>query len=118
MKKYIGVYMFLLAIVLIMFITGGIHQGNIVREIEMGGGACKNTVILLTYNTIIVLIVLIVGSIISFIKDNKIRFKWVFPIGMLVFALVLVPIVKIVTVGGFVGVETEYYFSILKYFDL
>ena len=78
--------MFLLAILLIMFITGGIHQGNIVREIEMGGGACKNTVILLTYNTIIVLIGLIVGIIISFIKYNKIRFKWVFPIGLQVYA--------------------------------
>ena len=48
MKKYIGVYIFLLAILLIMFITGGIHQGNIVRELEMGD-ACKTTVILLTY---------------------------------------------------------------------
>ena len=117
MKKYIGVYIFLLTILLSMFITGGIHQGNIVREFEMGD-ACKTTVILLTYNTIIVVIVLIVGIIFSFIKDNKIRLKWVFPIGMLVFVLVLVPIVKLVTAGGFVGVETEYYFSILKYLNL
>ncbi len=60
MKKYIGVYMILFVILLIMFITGGIPYGNTVKEIELGWmDTGKTTVTLLTYNLIITIIVFV-----------------------------------------------------------
>ncbi|MBR3515166.1 MAG: hypothetical protein IKO10_02335 [Lachnospiraceae bacterium] len=102
MKKYKAVYVILFAILLIMFITGGIPFGSILRE-EKGTAmdAGVATWIVLIYNLIIALIVLAVGIAISCIKDNKIRIKWLFPIGMLAFIITLVPVIKVIVVGGF-----------------
>ena len=117
MKKYIGKYMILFVILLIMFITGGIPYGNTVKEIELGWmDTGKTTVILLTYNLIITIIVLVAGIMISCKKDNKTPLKWLFPIGMLAFIFTLVPIIKEVSIGGRFVVETTYFYSLAKYF--
>ena len=115
MKKYIGVYVILCAILLILFVTHGIPYGTIVREDDFASmRAGKTTYILLAYNIIISLVVLVVGIVISCKKDNKLRFKWLFPIGMLVFILALVPILKIVSIGGFhAAKDIEFYYSLL-----
>ena len=120
MKKYIGVYMILYAILLIMFITHGIPYGSIVweetEELIMDAGTA--TWILLVYNILIALVVLVVGIAVSCLKDNKIRAKWLFPISMFAFIFALVPIVKVITIGGFIRVEIDYYFSLLKCLNL
>ena len=120
MKKYICIYAILCAILLILFVTHGIPYGNIIREQthELAMDEGKTTWILLTYNIVIGIAVLAVGIVVSCIKDNKIRLKWLFPIGMLVFNVALVPIFKIATIGGFIREEIDYFLSLLKFFAL
>ena len=115
MKKYIITYVILYAILLCLFLTHGIPYGNIVREsIISTVDAQTTTWTLLTYNIIIALIILVAGIVVSCLKENKIRFKWLFPVSMLALIIALVPIVKILAIGGFSGsAHYEFYYSLV-----
>ena len=112
MKKYMCIYAILYVVLLVLIITGGIPYGIILNEIDKRGmpDGSQSTTMLLIFNIIIALVVFVVGMITSCIKNNKLRFKWLFPIGILVFTVALVPIIQIISIGGLsAGVHQEYY---------
>ena len=118
MKKYLCIYAILYVILLVLLITGGIPYGIILNETDKRGmpDGSKSTMTLLIFNIIIALVVFASGMIITCIKSNKLHFKWLFPGGILLFTVALVPIIQIISTGGFIeGVHQEYHSFITSF---
>ena len=115
MKKYIGLYAVLLAIMLLILITGGIPQGIILDTHDNLGYAdgSKSEKIFLIYNFVTILVCLITSIVITCKKVNQIRFKWIIPVLLLALCVTLLPIVRISSIGGITGRPYNAYQSLL-----
>lgn len=118
MKKYICSYAILFIILLLILITGGIPQGIIIHEIDSLGHAdgFKVEQVFLIYNVAAILVCLITSIVITCIKANRIRFKWIIPVILLVLSASLLPIFRISSMGGFTGRSNTAYQSFVTSF--
>ena len=114
LRKYIIVYIFLFAVLIIVFLTHGIPNGIIIHEVDhrdwMDG--VKYTMTFLVYNAGIILLCFITSIITTLHKGNRIRFKWLIPILMLIISIVCLPVFLAVQIGGFSGGIYNYYYTI------
>ena len=105
MKKYLCAYAIILVILLLILITGGIPQGIIIDAHDHLGNADGSNFekIFLVYNFATILICLITSIVITCMKANQIRFKWIIPVILLVLSITLLPLVRISSTGGITG---------------
>jgi multisubunit Na+/H+ antiporter MnhC subunit len=120
MKKYIGVYVILYAIILFLFLTGGVSQGIIIDEYDLGHTAdgVKGETIFLVYNVIISLSCLVASIITVCLKGNRIRHKWIIPVVMIILIVLFLPIVYKWQIGGITGRPYEDYYTLIEYSKL
>ena len=118
MKKYFCSYAILFMILLLILITGGIPQGIIIHEIDSLGHAdgFKVEQVFLIYNFITILVCIITSIVITCMKANQIRFKWIIPVVLLILSAALLPIVRISSMGGFTGRSNTAYQSFVTSF--
>ena len=105
MKKYICVYAIILVILFLILTTGGIPSGIIIDAHDHLGNAdgSKFEKIFLVYNFVTILLCLITSIVITCMKANQIRFKWIIPVILLVLSVTLLPLVRISSTGGITG---------------
>ena len=117
LRKYVFVYIILFAVLIIIFLTHGIPNGIIIHEEDYRERMYDGSIVtwtFLIYNAGIILACFIVSIITTSIKGNRIRFKWLIPVVMLIISIVFLPTVQIMSLGGFSGhdVYKGYYSSI------
>lgn len=117
LRKYVFVYIILFAVLIIIFLTHGIPNGIILHEEDNREWMYDGSIVtwtLLIYNTGIIFACFIVSIITTCIKGNRIRFKWLISVVMLIISIVFLPTVQIMSLGGFSGhdIYKGYYSSI------
>ncbi len=117
LRKYVFVYIILFAVLIIIFLTHGIPNGIILHEEDNREWMYDGSIVtwtLLIYNTGIIFACFIVSIITTSIKGNRIRFKWLIPVVMLIISIVFLPTVQIRSFRGINGqdIYKGYYSSI------
>ena len=118
MKKYLCAYAILFMILLLILITGGIPWGTIIDAQNSLGTAdgFKVETVFLMYNFITILLCLITSIVITCVKANQIRYKWIISVILLAFSATLLPIVRTSSMGGFTGASNIAYQSFVTSF--
>ncbi len=111
MKKYVCIYLIIFAVLLLMIFTRGISQGVVLHEHDWGMLRAKT--VFLIYNSIVSLVCLITANISTVSKKNRIRFKWIIPVAVLIVFVFFIPVVYVWQVGGAAGGVHEYYFTVI-----
>ena len=113
MKKFISVYVTLFVVVLLLILTKGIDW-----KMELISAITAKSIrdglnffsYLLIGNLLIVLVCWTAVIAVTCLRSNKIRFKWLIALA-LVISLAFVPVIQVKIGGGLMGIHEDRYYS-------
>ena len=117
MKKYKIIYVIIYLLLLILVFTKGINIGievNSYNDYYDKGiiDGFSGSSILLIYNLLIIITIFIISLITTFVKSNRIKYKNLIFIGILIL-LLFIPVSIEHRSGGIAGINEERYTNIL-----